>query len=101
MLFYVAKCIISLYICTHKLCDMKNVTLSIPDDLLTKSREYAEKHGTSLNEFIRLLLKQVVSPPDSDPIQKLIIHSQNKHLAVNTKNWKWNRNELYDRKIFS
>ncbi len=80
---------------------MKNVTLSIPDDLLAKSREYAEKHGTSLNEFIRHLLKQVVSPPESDPIQKLITHSQNKHLAVKTENWKWNRNELYDRKIFS
>ena len=91
----------SLYICAHKLCDMKNVTLSIPDDLLKKSREYAEKHGASLNELIRLLLKQVVNPPENDPIQKLISRSQSKRLAINTKNWKWNRNELYDRKIFS
>lgn len=80
---------------------MKNVTLSLPDDLLKKSREYAEKHGTSLNEFIRQLLKQVVTPPDNDPCQKLINHSKDMRLSVETQGWKWNRNDLYDRKIFS
>jgi len=80
---------------------MKNVTLSIPEDLLKKSRDYAEKHGTSLNEFIRLLLKQAISHPEIDPVQKLIAHSKSKHLLVETKAWKWNRSELYDRKILS
>jgi predicted nucleic acid-binding protein len=32
---------------------MKNVTLSLPEELLKKSREYAKKHGTSLNQLIR------------------------------------------------
>lgn len=87
------------YICTHKLCDVKNVTLSLPEDLLHKSREYAEKHGASLNELIRTLLRQTVCPPDQDPIQKLIDHSQ--RLSVDTKDWKWDRASLYDRKVFS
>jgi plasmid stability protein len=71
------------YLCTHKLCDMKNVTLSIPDDLLAKSREYASKHGTSLNEFIRVLLRQAIAASEQDPVKKLIAHSQD--VQIQTK----------------
>lgn len=78
---------------------MKNLTLSIPDDLLKKSREYAGRQGMSLNEFIRTLLRHAVSPPGNDPIEKLIENS--KRLSVSTKDWKWNREDLYDRKVFS
>ena len=80
---------------------MKNITLSIPEDLLKKSREYAERHGTSLNELVRILLKQVVSPPEKNPVQQLIQQIENGQLAVNTKDWKWNRSDVYDRKVFS
>lgn len=80
---------------------MKNVTLSIPDDLLKKSREYAEKQGSSLNEFIRQLLKQAINHAENDPVQKLIDHSKNDRLLVETKGWHWNRSELYDRKVLS
>lgn len=78
---------------------MKNIILSIPDDLYKKSRDYAEKHGISLNEFIRTLLKQAVNTAGDDPVQKLIENSR--HVAVNTKDWKWNRDEIYDREILS
>lgn len=78
---------------------MKNVTISIPEDLLRKSREYAQQHGASLNEFIRTLLRQAVTPPGNDPVQKLIDNSE--RLSVSTKDQKWNRDELYDRKVFS
>ncbi|HMO39601.1 MAG TPA: DUF6364 family protein [Saprospiraceae bacterium] len=78
---------------------MKNITLSIPDDLLAKSREYASKRGTSLNEFIRALLRQAISAPEQDPVKKLIAHTQDIH--VQTKNWKWNRAEVYERKVLS
>ena len=30
-----------------------NITLSIPDDVIMNAREYAKKHGTSLNQMIR------------------------------------------------
>lgn len=88
-----------MYICTHNLCEMKNLTLSIPDDLLRRSREYAAQQGTTLNEFIRNLLRQAVSPPEQDPIQKLLSHTRD--IKIQTKDWKWNRNELYDRKVLS
>jgi plasmid stability protein len=55
---------------------MKKITLSIPDDLLRKSREYAKQHGYSLDEFIRILLRNAVTPSGNDPVQKLIDNSR-------------------------
>ncbi len=81
------------------MCIMKNVTLSIPDDLLKLSREYAKRHGTSLNEFIRELLKKHVLSEGDDPVERLLKNSE--LFSVSTKSWKWNRDEIYDRKIFS
>ena len=78
---------------------MKNITLSIPDDLLKKSREYAAKHGMSLNKFIRDFLKQVVQNEDQSTIKKLLDKSD--AYSIKTKPYKWNRDEIYDRKIFS
>ena len=78
---------------------MKNVTLSLPDDLLRKSREYAEKQGISLNEMIRRILKQQVQSERKEAVDNLIYHSGT--FQVQTKKWKWNRDEIYDRKIFS
>ena len=80
---------------------MKNITLSIPDELLQKSREYAKRHGTSLNELVRKLLRQVVLPPEKNPTQKLIEHIQNGRVSVDTKGNQWIRAEIYDRKVFS
>lgn len=30
-----------------------NITLSIPDDIVANAREYAKRHGTSLDKMIR------------------------------------------------
>ena len=35
-----------------------NITLSIPDDVVANAREYAKKHGTSLNQMVRDHLKR-------------------------------------------
>jgi len=78
---------------------MKNVTLSIPEDLLLKSREYAKKHGTTLNQFIRDLLKRYVQNQEKSTVQKLLDKSDK--ISIKTKYVKWDRNEIYDRKIFS
>ena len=78
---------------------MKNVTLSIPENLLEMSRDYAKRHGTSLNEFIRELLRRNVLNEMDGPIDRLLENSEK--FAVTTKSWNWDRNEIYDRKIFS
>ncbi len=30
-----------------------NITFSIPDDIVANAKEYAERHGTSLNQMVR------------------------------------------------
>ena len=77
------------------MCAMKNVTLSMPDDLLSKSREYAEKHGTTLNEMIRDYLKKTVKSDQSDFIKRLELLQQ--QVQVKTKGERFDRDELYER----
>ena len=44
------------FMCT--LMCMKNVTLSMPEDLLEKSRAYAKARGTTLNQMMRDMLQR-------------------------------------------
>jgi metal-responsive CopG/Arc/MetJ family transcriptional regulator len=77
------------------MCAMKNVTLSMPDELLSKSREYAEKHGTTLNEMIRDYLKKTVKSDQSDFIKRLELLQQ--QVQIKTKGERFDRDELYER----
>jgi len=78
---------------------MKNITLSMPDDLLRKSREYAEQHGKSLNKFIREILSKYIQNQQKTAIENLLRMSN--QVSIKTKSVKWSRDEIYDRKIFS
>lgn len=88
-----------MYIFVHINCVMKNVTLSIPDELLKQSREYALRHGTTLNAFIRDLLRRNVASGKENAVDNLLDLANS--VEVDTDKWKWNRNEIYDRKVFS
>ena len=75
---------------------MKNVTLSIPDELLAKSRDYAAEHNTSLNQMIRDILSNFVRKKST--VEKLLEKSD--AFSIETEAFKWNRDEIYDRKVF-
>ncbi len=74
---------------------MGNVTLSIPDDLLMRSRAYAEQHGTTLNQMIRDLLKRNVTATEESVAQSLIDHTE--RTAVSMKGHTWNREDAYEK----
>jgi plasmid stability protein len=78
---------------------MKNITLSIPEDLLEKSRAYAKERGTSLNALVRELLRRYVMTEPRHPIDQLLEDSE--QIQISTASWRWNRDELYDRQVFS
>lgn len=40
---------------------MRNVTLSMDDELVEKGREYARRHGISFNALLRDLLKRRIT----------------------------------------
>ena len=75
---------------------MKNITLSIPEDLLAKSRDYAKAHGTTLNQMVRDLLKRNVTVHHSGSVaQSIIAHTEK--TAVSMKGYKWNRDDAYEK----
>ncbi|MFT4834393.1 MAG: hypothetical protein ACJAVY_002386 [Marinoscillum sp.] len=74
---------------------MKNITLSIPDELLAKARSYASERGTSLNEMIRTHLKQTVGSKNELFAEKLA--ESQKRIQLDTINWKFDRDDIYER----
>ena len=74
---------------------MANVTLSIDDTLLKKSRQYAQSHGTTLNNRIRETLKQTVEHSQYEArLEKCLEIAEN--AKGNSQSIKWKRKDLYD-----
>lgn len=71
---------------------MRNVTLSIEDDVLKAGREYAKKHSVSFNSFVRRLIKQASSAHENwiDEFFGLMDKAK-----LNSRGKKWERKELY------
>lgn len=87
-----AKCLTRSAVCTYTVF-MKNITLSIEDDLLKMGREYAKIHNLSFNVLVRKLIEQTVKSNSStwiddtfDYIDKNITSSQG---------ITWKREDLY------
>jgi hypothetical protein len=74
-------------------CRMKNITLSIDDDLLEKGREYARSHNISLNVLVRRLLEQAVVRKESGWVDDMFRLMDKAN--VSSKGKRWTRDELY------
>jgi len=74
---------------------MANVTMSIDDELLKKSRKYAARHNTSLNALIRQLLKNEVESGSKEWLDECI--SLMDQIDVTSDGKKWTRSDLYER----
>jgi plasmid stability protein len=74
---------------------MKNITLSIPEELIRKGREYASRHGTTLNALIRQLLKNAVQAEKKSKGKPIL--DEMMKLQSPQKTISWNRDELYER----
>jgi hypothetical protein len=70
-----------------------NVTLALDDGLLTKSREYAARSGTSLNALIKDLLSDAVEPQQSTWFDDFCNIADKAH--GNSNGWKFNREETH------
>lgn len=78
---------------------MKNVTLAMDEKLIEESREYAQKHHTTLNGLIRgLLRREVVARRRESWVDEFLELARKS--GGNSRGWKWNRDEIYDRKVF-
>lgn len=75
------------------MCNMKNITLSIDDDLLTAGREYARSHNISLNSLVRRLLENAVTRKGKGQFDEMFEIMDK--LKVSSDGERWTREELY------
>jgi hypothetical protein len=73
--------------------DMKNITLSIDEDILQAGREYARIHDMSFNVLVRKLIEQTVVPQKDKWLSDTF--SLMDKVNVSSQGKKWTREELY------
>ncbi|HOE07884.1 MAG TPA: hypothetical protein PLU33_10385 [Treponemataceae bacterium] len=72
---------------------MKNITLSIDDDILQAGRKYARDHNISFNVLVRRLVEQTVVKKNDSWLQDTF--SLMDTVSASSGNEKWTREELY------
>jgi hypothetical protein len=72
---------------------LRNITLSIEDDILRAGREYARIHNMSFNVLVRKLIEQTVVPRTDQWLEDTFTLMDK--LNVSSANKKWSRDELY------
>ena len=72
-----------------------NITLSAKEALINKARDYASKHGTTLNSMIREFLERIVQQEKSDTGLKRFLQLAENY-SGDSKGWTWDRNDIYE-----
>lgn len=78
-----------------------NITLSVDEQTVEKARRVAKAMNKSLNQLVREYLEQLAN---RDQVERDIAEFRalsEQHAGKSPTGWKWNREEIYDRKIFS
>lgn len=73
---------------------MKNITISIDEEVLEAGRQYAKRHNTSLNALIRRLLAQTVLPSSHDWVDECFAWMDQS--GADSGGRRWAREDLYD-----
>jgi hypothetical protein len=73
---------------------MANVTISLDEETLRASREYASRHRISLNALIRSTLKSRVVRQEADWLEDCFALMD--RAEVNSGGRDWKRGDLYD-----
>ena len=72
---------------------MRNITLSIDEDILKAGREYARVHDMSFNVLVRRLIEQTVVAKNDLWLDDTFLLMDKAN--VSSGNQKWTREELY------
>lgn len=73
-----------------------NITLSADKKLIEKSRSYANKHKTSLNQLIRGYMEQLTGDVDRQKSAEEFAELAKKHSGESTPEFKFSREDLYN-----
>ena len=73
---------------------VKNITISIDDELWTRVRDAAAEDRTSMNAFIRSVLARTVRRAGASTGERLAALAEAGGPAPHT--WKWSRTQVYE-----
>jgi hypothetical protein len=81
---------------------MKNVTLAVEEDVLAAARKYAAARNTTVNGLVRDYLGKLAAQADrAAQARSELVELAKSSTFDPGEDWKWNREELYDRGVFS
>jgi hypothetical protein len=76
-----------------------DVTLSIDDEILSRTRSLAHRQGRSLNQIVQDCLEEVVSKDAAQAVTELERLWEER--TGSSSGESWNREDAYDRAVFS
>ena len=76
---------------------MKNITLSAPDDMIERARDYAKAHNTTLNQLMRDYLKQCIEQFERESAADEFLRVTERCASQPEAGWRFNREEIYRR----
>lgn len=74
-----------------------NLTLSIDDEVLETARRHAESMGTSVNQLVRDFVARFAGHSDIDAAIAEF-RQLTRHAKGNSRGWKFNREEIHERR---
>jgi antitoxin component of RelBE/YafQ-DinJ toxin-antitoxin module len=83
--------------CIYVEAGMKNITLAVDEKVLEAARDYAARHGTTLNAVVREHLARIVNEDEriAEARRGLIELMENSTGRLGP-DFKWNRDEIYE-----
>ena len=79
------------------MCDMKNITLSVDEKVLTAVRRYAAERDSSVNGLVREFLTSVVEREDRAKDARRRIKELSRRSKARLGPKTWDRGSLHDR----
>jgi hypothetical protein len=81
---------------------MKNITLSVEDGVLREVRKYAAERETTVNALVREYLGRLARQKlEGEQAREELARLSDESEARLGPAWKWDREALYDRPVFS
>lgn len=81
---------------------MANITLSVDDNVLQEVRQIAARKKTSVNALVRDHLTRLADQEGRQAAaRKRLLELADRSTGRMGPDWKWNREEIYDRPVLS
>ena len=90
-------CLDSQHGSTQTVLTVKNITLSLDEDVFMSVRRYAVEHNSAVNRLVRDYLTQIADRQDRARLVRQQIRSMSRESKARVGRTSWSRKQLHDR----